>query len=571
MQLLGDRVDGLLSSYTPLTLSNITAQINQLNTQLLLAASLSQSSALDHIQLSRLELTLSLLSLNLTGLHQLLSELNTSLLESEANIRASAQFNGTVQLDTGELTNAEILMTELTALMDSIEGARQTASGALRAISAVNIDIHVSQATIDNSRERIAVYTNASVNILNQLTAIDATIVSFNSEYDRNRVSLSSLQQAGGEIARLQNESGSHISEGSSTAGATWNVTREAADLAREKEIRAADSLHSIEVALNNTEDTASQSKSALAASLAVLNTSVQTADQANQTQYAQSDLLPLLDSLEQSCSNTGQLIRDTLSLTGPDPATAGLLSDSINRLIVPEETVSGIRQDANRSLSEAQLASETAMRARLAANNASNLLVQVVRDINLTQVTQTVTTNVSIENARNALLSAGEAVGEFYRETDQLIDTSDSIISLRRDVRQINRGLNEKFEESFQSAAVAEGECTGACGQGVSLQNIVLESVNNTEGLSGLLTEKEIAVSEVFQRLNALVNTTNNLLETVTSVGLEEIEALLLELATEQQEIASIQREAEQLERDITQVEENISSLVQLYQSCPQ
>ena len=571
MQLLGDRVDGLLSSYTPLTLSNITAQINQLNTQLLLAASLSQSSALDHTQLSRLELTLSLLSLNLTGLHQLLSELNTSLLESEANIRASAQFNGTVQLDTGELTNAEILMTELTALMDSIEGARQTASGALRAISAVNIDIHVSQATIDNSRERIAVYTNASVNILNQLTAIDATIVSFNSEYDRNRVSLSSLQQAGGEIARQQNESGSLISEGSSTAGATWNVTREAADLAREKEIRAADSLHSIEVALNNTEETASQSKSALAASLAVLNTSVQTADQANQTQYAQSDLLPLLDSLEQSCSNTGQLIRDTLSLTGPDPATAGLLSDSINRLIVPEETVSGIRQGANRSLSEAQLASETAMRARLAANNASNLLVQVVRDINLTQVTQTVTTNVSIENARNALLSAGEAVGEFYRETDQLIDTSDSIISLRRDVRQINRGLNEKFEESFQSAAVAEGECTGACGQGVSLQNMVLESVNNTEGLSGLLTEKEIAVSEVFQRLNALVNTTNNLLETVTSVGLEEIEGLLRELATEQQEIASIQREAEQLERDIAQVEENISSLVQLYQSCPQ
>ena len=571
VQRVGGRVDTLLSGYLPLTLSNITTQINQLNAQLLEAANLAQNSSLNRTQLSQLEVVLSLLSRNLTSLEQLMSEINSSLLVSEANTQASARFNGTIQLESGELINAAILLAELTAEWVRIDRARETAREALRSIDGEYIKISLAQAIIDNTRERVAVYTNTSENIADQLAAINSTVASFNGKFNKNREVLSSLEQIGEEVGRQQIRSRSQTAEGSSLAGGTGNVTREAARLAREKEGRAADSLHSIGVLLNDTNSTASQSDSALSASLAVLETSIESADLANKTQYAQTELLAQLDSLEQSGSLTEQLSRESLSLIGPYPASAGLLSASINRLIVPEAVVESIRTEANRSLAQARVANEIAVRAQLAANNASNLLIQVVSNIDLTQVTQTVTTNVSIENARNALGSAGEAIGEFYRETDQLIETSDRIIYLQLDVEQINREVNNKFEEGFQSATVAEGECIGACGRAVSLDSLVQVYIDGIQELPKFLTQKEAFVSEAVRRLTALVNTTNGLLETVASVDLEEINTLLQDLAAEEQEIEDMQREGKQLERDIALVEESISELVQLYQSCPQ
>ena len=456
-------------------------------------------------------------------------------------------------------------------MRDSIERARETASNARRSIATENINIYIAQASIDTSRERIGVYTNTSRHLLDQLTAIESTVFSFNSEYDRNRMSLSSLGQMEERIAMQQNGSRALISEGTSIAVPTDNATREGLELSREKEGRAAGSLHSIGVLLSNAESTANQSDSALSASLAVLNISRGTADLSNLTQNSQTETLARLDSLQQSGDDTGELARDSLSLIGPDPAIANLLTDNINRLVVSEEVVESIREEASRSLVEATVAGEIAIRARQAANNASNLLIEVVNNTHLTQLTQTVTTNVSIENARNALMSAAAAVGEFYRDTEELVETSDRIISLGGDVGQINREFNNKYSESIQSATVAERGCGGACEQGTSVLNQIQFSINDVDSLSGFLTQKDTFVSDAVERLNSLVSTTNFLLEELTSVDLIELQTLLEQLASEQQEIDSMLMQAEQLEGHMALVEENISTLVQLYETCPQ
>ena len=571
VQELGARADTLLSSYLPLTISNISSQINRLSAQLLEAASLVQSSTLDQTQLSRLDSVLAVLSHNLTALHQLLGEISTSLRESEGNIQTSTQFNGTIQLGTSEVINAVVLLSDLTAVRDSIERARETASNARRSIATENINIYIAQASIDTSRERIGVYTNTSRHLLDQLTAIESTVFSFNSEYDRNRMSLSSLGQMEERIAMQQNGSRALISEGTSIAVPTDNATREGLELSREKEGRAAGSLHSIGVLLSNAESTANQSDSALSASLAVLNISRGTADLSNLTQNSQTETLARLDSLQQSGDDTGELARDSLSLIGPDPAIANLLTESINRLVVSEEVVESIREEASRSLVEATVAGEIAIRARQAANNASNLLIEVVNNTHLTQQTQIVTTNVSIENARNALISAAAAVGEFYRDTGELVETSDRIISLGGDVGEINREFNDKYSESIQSATIAERGCEGACEQGTSVLNQIQFSINDVDSLSGFLTQKDTFVSDAVERLNSLVSTTNFLLEELTSVDLIELQTLLEQLASEQQEIDSMLMQAEQLEGHMALVEENISTLVQLYETCPQ
>ena len=567
---LDSRVDFLLSSYLPLTIHDITALLEQLNTQLYRAADLAGNANLNNSELSGLETTLAVLCQNLTDLVDLLEIILIPLNRTRENIEYSMQFDGNVMLETGELINATFLMAELVALSDSVGEAKILSQETIRMIVDENLIILISQARIETSRERITAYTNMSMRVLNQLEVVANKTELFLGEYETNREQLGYIEQKEITLTDKLNETKSRIDAATRKAVRTANVTSEAEMLANEKASRAEGSLNSIQILYNISDHTLNQSQSALTDALAVLDTSIQTSALANLTQELQSDNITTLQLLQESGELTRDVLTDTLAITGADPSIAQQLSTQINAQVVPAEVVDEIGREANYSLEQARVASEIANQAKQAANNASNLLFGIVSNINMTHVTQSMTTNVSIENAKNALLSAGEAVREFYNETKELTETSEEIISLGGDVGKINRELSDKFVESLGDAHTADNECNYACTVAISLNNTLEETVNTTEGSSDTLSDKESFIAESFNTLNSLLNAAKSLMDEVTSVQLSELRELMQELENEREEIEALKEEATQVEMEISSVENNIYDLAELYATCP-
>lgn len=567
---LDSRVDFLLSSYLPLTIHDITALLEQLNTQLYRAADLAGNANLNNSELSGLETTLAVLCQNLTDLVDLLEIILIPLNRTRENIEYSMQFDGNVMLETGELINATFLMAELVALSDSVGEAKILSQETIRMIVDENLIILISQARIETSRERITAYTNMSMRVLNQLEVVANKTELFLGEYETNREQLGYIEQKEITLTDKLNETKSRIDAATRKAVRTANVTSEAEMLANEKASRAEGSLNSIQILYNISDHTLNQSQSALTDALAVLDTSIQTSALANLTQELQSDNITTLQLLQESGELTRDVLTDTLAITGADPSIAQQLSTQINAQVVPAEVVDEIGREANYSLEQARVASEIANQAKQAANNASNLLFGIVSNINMTHVTQSMTTNVSIENAKNALLSAGEAVREFYNETEELTETSEEIISLGGDVGKINRELSDKFVESLGDAHTADNECNYACTVAISLNNTLEETVNTTEGSSDTLSDKESFIAESFNTLNSLLNAAKSLMDEVTSVQLSELRELMQELENEREEIEALKEEATQVEMEISSVENNIYDLAELYATCP-
>ena len=567
---LDSRVDFLLSSYLPLTIHDITALLEQLNTQLYRAADLAGNANLNNSELSGLETTLAVLCQNLTDLVDLLEIILIPLNRTRENIEYSMQFDGNVMLETGELINATFLMAELVALSDSVGEAKILSQETIRMIVDENLIILISQARIETSRERITAYTNMSMRVLNQLEVVANKTELFLGEYETNREQLGYIEQKEITLTDKLNETKSRIDAATRKAVRTANVTSEAEMLANEKASRAEGSLNSIQILYNISDHTLNQSQSALTDALAVLDTSIQTSALANLTQELQSDNITTLQLLQESGELTRDVLTDTLAITGADPSIAQQLSTQINAQVVPAEVVDEIGREANYSLEQARVASEIANQAKQAANNASNLLFGIVSNINMTHVTQSMTTNVSIENAKNALLSAGEAVREFYNETKELTETSEEIISLGGDVGKINRELSDKFVESLRDAHTADNECNYACTVAISLNNTLEETVNTTEGSSDTLSDKESFIAESFNTLNSLLNAAKSLMDEVTSVQLSELRELMQELENEREEIEALKEEATQVEMEISSVENNIYDLAELYATCP-
>ncbi|KAI6646731.1 Laminin beta/gamma [Oopsacas minuta] len=565
---LDARVDTLLTSYLPLTIQNISTQINQLNTQLSTAASLAGSSNLNMTQLTILESILSVLSQNLTTLHEQLNELNTSLSTTLANLEHSRGFDGSIISETGDVISHTILMTELVALMNIIQETQKTANDTIRQIAAEVIQITVARASIESSNERITLYTNTSLQVLRQLEAINNTVISLIQEYETNRITLTYLAQKEERIASELNDSRIMISKAIPIAVSTGNRTNEALMLAYEKARRAEYSLNSIQRIYNNSNQTYIESETVFDDSLSVLYASMQAAYLANTTQTSQSGNITTLRELYESENITREILQDTLAITGPDPAIAQELSKQINQQIVSVDVVEMIRTDANSSLLQANRASEIALQAKQAASNASSLLIEVTKYISLSQVTQSMT-NVPIENAKNALLSASEAVREFYNETEELLNTSERIFSLSRDVERIDDELFDKYLKTKQNATTANLACTNACQQAVALNTNLQEQVILIDLLSNNVTEKDNYVTQNFNTLNSLIIATNSSLQEVVSVQLSELEMLLDALAAEQEAIAELKLEFEEVEREITEVGNSISNLAELYETC--
>ena len=567
---LNSRVDFLLSSYLPLTIHDITTQIQLLNTQLIRAANLANSSNLNSTELAILETTLAVLFQNLTDLEELLNVIIIPLNRTRENIKYSTQFDGNVVLETGEQINATFLMAELVALNDSVEEARRLSNETLRLISSENTMILISQASIEGSRERITVYTNISMRVLSQLEVVMNKTEMFRVEYENNRGMLSNIEQKEMSSYTKLNETRSRIDNATRLTVRTANVTSEAEMLASEKASRAEDSLNSIRILHNNSDHTRNQSVSVLTDALAVLNTSIQASALANQTQNLQSGNITTLQLLQESGELTRDMLTDTLAITGADPSTAQQLSSQINAQVVSAEVVDEIGREANYSLEQARVAYEIANQAKQAANNASNLLFGIVSNINMTHVTQSMTTNVSIENANNSLQSAGDAVRDFYEETEELVDTSEEIISLGRDVERINIELSDKYEESVKDALTAVNECAFACEIATSLNNTIEVVVLVTNNVSEALSYKEDYLAESFNKLNSLLNATKSLMEEVYIIQLQELHDLMGDLEEEGRMIEDLKNEARQVETDISAVENNINDLAELYATCP-
>ena len=563
-------MDILLSSYLPLTIDSITTQVNQLNTQLQRAAYLAGSSNLSNSELYNLETTLAVLSQNLTDLEELLNILVIPLNRTRDNIQYSMQFDGNVVLETGEQVNATFLMAELVALRDSVEEAKILTRDIIGMIANENTNILISQARIEASMERVTVYTNRSMRVLNQLEVVANKTQMFLEEYEKNRNMLSYIEQKETSLVDKLNETKSRIDNATRLTARTVNMTSEAKMLASEKASRAEDSLNSIKILHNISEDTLNKSQSVLTDALTVLNTSLQTSALTTQTKELQSDDITTLQLLQDSGESIRDRLTDSLAITGADPSTAQQLSSQINEQVVSAEVVDKIGRDANYSLEQARVASEIANQAKQAANNASNLLYGIVSNIDMTNVTQSVTTNVSIENAKNALLSAGEAVMEFYEETEELVETSEEIISLRRGVRRINRELSDKFEESLSDAYSAVDACYYACGNATVLNYTIEGTVLVTDHLSDGLSYKEEFVAENFTTLNSLLTATQSLLEEVSSIQLTELRDLMEELREEGRKIEDLKNDARLVEMEISVVENNINSLAELYATCP-
>ena len=244
---LDSRVDFLLSSYLPLTIHDITALLEQLNTQLYRAADLAGNANLNNSELSGLETTLAVLCQNLTDLVDLLEIILIPLNRTRENIEYSMQFDGNVMLETGELINATFLMAELVALSDSVGEAKILSQETIRMIVDENLIILISQARIETSRERITAYTNMSMRVLNQLEVVANKTELFLGEYETNREQLGYIEQKEITLTDKLNETKSRIDAATRKAVRTANVTSEAEMLANEKASRAEGSLNSIQ------------------------------------------------------------------------------------------------------------------------------------------------------------------------------------------------------------------------------------------------------------------------------------------------------------------------------------
>ena len=528
-----------------------------------------QSSQLNSTQLSRLDTELSALVENLTVLSSLISDIEVSLNDSAENIRFSMQFNGSVVV-SGEVINASLLTSQLREVLMNITQARDTAEETRRAIAAENTKIIIAQASIDSSQMRVALDSERSENVTAQLSSVNSTVTSFMGEYNKNRMQLSAVEQTSDDVAAVRNESRLFLSRAHSQAEATANRTAVTRVLAEEKESRADSSLASVRALQEKTDSVTTTAAAVHNASVAVFNAARDVDEIAKQGLELQAGNLTLLRELQRSAVETESILTESLSLAGVEPSRAEVLSEEINRLYVPETVVESISADADTSLVRARAAEEVALQARLAASNASRLLGDIVNTLNFTQLTQTMTTNVSIENAKNALASAAIAIGEFYEGSEELVETSERIFQLGRGVRGIRSGINGKFSESVVNATVAVGGCSSACSLATQLATIANQSANSTGSISDYLSFKETIVTNELNMVQSILNSTSSLVQNVTSVQLSELSELMLELEREEEAIDALLGVAEDLELKIIQTERSISGLADLYQSCP-